>query len=291
MRRVLKNLQPKFGNCNRKWIFERGSKTKMDNKKISTILGTVLIIIFSATALAFVLVHENKQSKSEINNNVAVISENLHPEENKKIETENKNKQDDKNEFIYYRSANLGVEFSYKAYRTGEIGSFIQEKGNEIRLMVAEENNERNLERCSKDNECQLINGFPYWPGIGGLNVYEKNTNESIEDAIAKLINKNGGDASRCNIETIYPIPEEKSYQIKPKNKYVPIKKEDHETMQDRQNREQYNIKVCSKFARSSYFIYHPDESKTKFSYIYWDGQYLDAPDINYDSIKFLNNN
>ncbi|EKE11407.1 MAG: hypothetical protein ACD_15C00084G0008 [uncultured bacterium] len=48
----------------------------MDNKKISTSLGTVLIIIFAATALAFVLMYENKRRANEVQSDSVKVVEN-----------------------------------------------------------------------------------------------------------------------------------------------------------------------------------------------------------------------
>ncbi|EKE11840.1 MAG: hypothetical protein ACD_15C00016G0015 [uncultured bacterium] len=61
----------------------------MDNKKISTSLGTVLIIIFSATALAFVLMYENKRRANEVKSDSMKVVEN-NKMENKKIDISNR---------------------------------------------------------------------------------------------------------------------------------------------------------------------------------------------------------
>ncbi|EKE11282.1 MAG: hypothetical protein ACD_15C00111G0011 [uncultured bacterium] len=59
----------------------------MDNKKIPTILGTVLIIIFSATALAFVLVYENKRRANEVKSYSVKVVENNQPESKTEIKS------------------------------------------------------------------------------------------------------------------------------------------------------------------------------------------------------------
>ena len=88
----------------------------MDNKKISTSLGTILIIIFAATALAFVLVYENNRRANEVKNDSVKVVEN-----NKKIENNNEEIQkpldtsnwkicrDDKNRYEFKYPANWNI--------------------------------------------------------------------------------------------------------------------------------------------------------------------------------------
>lgn len=260
----------------------------MDNKKIPTHLGTILIVIIALTAGLFVVKYEKGQEMEEAKMQSVVVN-------NKTTEINNQtNKQKDiYNEVMHYASQKLGVEFDYKADRAGKIGSFIQENGNEIVLMVAEENNERNLDRCSKDKECQLIDNIPYFPGIGALEVYEKNTNDSIEDAIIKIMMKNRGDSSKCVVDSyVNKKNKQRVYYIKQKKEFVPLANGDVLVGMEQQKKfEIESQKTCSKFAVGTGpggkdFIYNPEKSITKFAFIY--GEMLDAPDINKESIEFI---
>ncbi|MFA5994319.1 MAG: hypothetical protein WC823_05160 [Parcubacteria group bacterium] len=249
----------------------------IDNKKIPTWLGVVIIVIFSATAVAFVLVYEKNSKTSGIKNDVAMTQEST-PAEKKK-------EQSNENEDIYYKSDNLGVEFSYKSLRVGKINSFIQEKNNEIKLMVAQEDTERNKEICAENKECQIVDGVIYWPGIGGLNVYEKSTNESIEDAIARVMKQKGGSPSKCVIDS-YVDRGKTVYYIKQKKEYVPLNNGDVSAGMIRQRKfTEETYKICA-LPGNGHFIYTKNESKTKFAFIY--GEMMDAPDINEESVKFI---
>ena len=68
----------------------------MDNKKISTILGTVLIIIFAATALAFVLVCDKNKRESEAQNQNNVVLNNSDLGNKEKVEQYNGKQENEK---------------------------------------------------------------------------------------------------------------------------------------------------------------------------------------------------
>lgn len=259
----------------------------MDNKKIPTSLGTIILAIIALTAGLFVVKYEKMQKMEDGQVKKIIASKEM-------IEANQSTKQKDiYDETIHYTSQKLGVEFDYNKYRTGKIDSFIQENGNKIRLMVARDDGGYTKEKCQRDKECQEINGLRYWPGIGGLNIYEKNANKSIEDAITKLMKKNGGDPSKCVVDSyVNKKNGQKVYYIKQKKEYIPLVSDD--ILKVREGYKKFEIesqKICSSFSvgvgpGGKAFLYHPDESKIKFAFIF--GEMLDAPDINENSVKFI---
>ncbi len=261
------------------------------NQKIETKLGVIIIVIFALTTLAFALVWEKSRNENEVENNATATNK---PAE----QGGDEKKQTDENKDIYYKSNNFGVEFTYKSFRTGKLGSFIQENDNKIRLMVARNDGGYTNERCKQDKDCQEIGGLMYWPGTGALEIYEKNADESIEDAIMKVVKNKGGDPSKCEADSYvehYVGREEKQYYIKYKKEYIPMENENVSNgFERRKEFEKEAINACSDFAvgvgpGGKNFIYHSEESKTKFAYIY--GDRSDAPDINDGSIKFIGEN
>jgi hypothetical protein len=184
-----------------------------------------------------------------------------------------------------YRSFNLGVEF---AFRPAE-NSFVYEKENVLKIL---QNKKISKENCTEDSACYLVLDNPYFLGVGEITIFNKSSEESINEAIEKLIKKEGKDPTNCDIKVKDLDNNKKEISVEYKNLYEPLETNDvsaglvHKTEFEKEANE-----ICSRFVQgpgpgAGGFIYNPVESEIVFAYIYSQG--LDALDIQPESIRFI---
>jgi hypothetical protein len=86
----------------------------IDNKKIPTWLGVVIIVIFAVTSLVFVMVWENTWREKDVENNVALVSENKQQENEKEnIPNEDDKKLIDTSDWKVCKNEKANYEFKY----------------------------------------------------------------------------------------------------------------------------------------------------------------------------------
>ncbi|EKE11222.1 MAG: hypothetical protein ACD_15C00114G0001 [uncultured bacterium] len=271
----------------------------MDNKKISTILGTVLIIIFAATALAFVLVYENKQSKSEINNNVAVISENLQPEENKKNETENKQSPEEVQKELQTLNSEDGnityTAISKEDYHSMMIKNdkysmglmptsktqFIKYENKNLGISFIYRGNLKSYIKEVSPGKLQFID-YSYNKYSANpqdyIEIYSKKTSDTLEEAVKKLIVQKGADLKKCEINMLPDYMNGQAINVIYNKPFVYDKSKclasDQGPICQTRQMDKYSkiaSNNCSVFERSwfyNYFIYQSENTTNKIVFI-----------------------
>jgi hypothetical protein len=175
----------------------------MDNKKIPTWLGVMIIIIFSVTTLAFVMAWKNKKTgeirKETINTNEKTVDACT----NSSIKTS-----DDQaikyllTEDGYYRSVNHGLEF-----RLGNLAKdeFVYEDESGIRTI-----SEYQPHSCNNEWEEKLkgkfvsINGRQFMDfHRNDISFLKKSSDETIQQALTRLIKSEGKNPLNCDIKII----------------------------------------------------------------------------------------
>ncbi len=186
-------------------------------------------------------------------------------DEMKKDESEKESA--DREKKHHYKSSDLGIEFDYH-------GGTPNESGNKIEML----------------------------PGVGVITVLNKSANETLESAIKKLIVTDGKNSDDCKI-ILYDLNDgSQSARIVLAQPYEPTQEEldkfgakgVYSNLIKAIAIENKTNEMCSSFASTEvgprdYFIYQPNNSKTKFIFVTMKGAY-DPMDIDTKSIRIIGN-
>jgi ribosomal protein S16 len=270
----------------------------MDNKNISTKLGVVIIVIFAVTALAFVLVYEKNKKISEVKNNVAItVQESTQPENKRKEEAE---KTEPDSPSGKYTSIDNVIEFQYRTD-----GNPIFEKDGTIQFLpLVDKVLNNQYYSYLKDYSIFNFNEKKYavMPILSGKNnpdegiiIFDKKENETLEDAIKKLIRQQGKNPANCKVVKEQNGEKEKAW-IELAREYNPT---EEELMKHSNSPEHFRkwiavgaktAELCSIFSPPStpgLSIFEYDSAKNKRKFIFEKLRGYDG-NINYYSIKFI---
>ncbi|MFA5994565.1 MAG: hypothetical protein WC823_06440 [Parcubacteria group bacterium] len=268
----------------------------MDNKNISTKLGVAIIIIFSLTALAFVLLCERSKSTGVIQSDIDPIIQKPQMEkkqdiESKKIETNSPSGK--------YTSIDNVIEFRYAAskdrpiYEKDGIIQYLWQINDDWSASVGMEG----YEPMNIAEKKYAIVPF-LEKSQEGIMIFDKKESETLEDAIKRLIRQQGKNPSNCKIVKEQDGEKEKA-RIELASEYKPTEKE----LRDiglpegiaQSVKESFAIgakkrELCSMFCNAGgpgVSVFEYDSKKNKSKFIFEQASGYDSS-INFHTVEFL---
>ena len=188
-----------------------------------------------------------------------------------------------------YESDNFGIKFYYRK------GGIIEEDENKIKLLLPASN--KYLASCDQEPSCKIIEGMPYIYEAGTIELFNKEQEETIQNAIFDMIKKEGVQIDNCTIKEI--SKEDNKVAMYVVNSRIAIeadkKFEGENWMYTSGSRQQKLNELCSTYANGDineslfsfrYFLYNRNDIGNYFIFLPGTGQ--DAPFYIPSSIEFI---
>ncbi len=98
-----------------------------------------------------------------------------------------------------YHSVNYPIILNYNEKALN--GGMIKEENNKIYSLIKySDRYQKAIDTCSEDEGCVEIEGVKYNQGAGVVKIFDKNKNDSLEESILALIEKENKDSSNCKV-------------------------------------------------------------------------------------------
>ncbi|MFH0891400.1 MAG: hypothetical protein V1867_01325 [Candidatus Falkowbacteria bacterium] len=288
-----------------------GEKAKTADHKHWPMIAVAVIItaIVAGGGTYFALMQKMVKDRAAVATSVRSEAQSEIAQAQSQVEALQKEMDDQKNDDLkqkeatttygVYRSFNLGIEFT----RAMPSKTLVYEKGDKINILWLR-SDKYQAAPCHEDKGCYSIMGNTYDDGSQEITVFSKSSDETIEEAIKKLITREGKNPDDCKV-VVKDYKEKKWVHMELAEPYEPSKEELNtfnmdgpgsasakERIIEGKIREKCYFHTPSANFTGSYnhsFIYDPKNSITKFAR--FESRCCDGVDFDFDSIRFSKDN